>query len=86
MFTSQSALGQKNSPEGKRKHISPASGVRRADIRTLQGWLGHRDINSTMVYLKGVQSKDALAKVNAGAVAHVSLNRNSDGGDSSSSG
>ncbi|MCU1338047.1 MAG: integrase family protein [Bryobacterales bacterium] len=35
------------------------------DIRTLQNWMGHRDIKSTMVYLKGVQSKDALAKVNA---------------------
>jgi integrase/recombinase XerD len=39
------------------------------DIRTLQRWMGHRDINSTMVYLKGLQSKDALAKVNAGALA-----------------
>lgn len=39
------------------------------DIRTLQIWLGHRDIKSTMVYLKGVQSKDALAKVNAGSLA-----------------
>jgi integrase/recombinase XerD len=39
------------------------------DIRTLQGWMGHRDIQSTMVYLKGVQSKDALVKVNAGALA-----------------
>ncbi|HEX6501657.1 MAG TPA: tyrosine-type recombinase/integrase [Terriglobales bacterium] len=39
------------------------------DIRTLQTWLGHRDIKSTMVYLKGVQSKDALARVNAGALA-----------------
>src|SRR6266496_4748054 len=39
------------------------------DIRTLQGWMRHRDIKSTMVYLKGVQSKDALAKVNAGALA-----------------
>ncbi len=39
------------------------------DIRTLQSWMGHRDIKSTMVYLKGVQSKDALAKVNAGALA-----------------
>jgi integrase/recombinase XerD len=39
------------------------------DIRTLQTWMGHRDIKSTMVYLKGVQSKDALAKVNAGALA-----------------
>lgn len=39
------------------------------DIRTLQSWMGHRDIKSTMVYLKGVQSKDALAKVNAGTLA-----------------
>ena len=39
------------------------------DIRTLQNWMGHRDIRSTMVYLKGVQSKDALAKVSAGALA-----------------
>jgi integrase len=39
------------------------------DIRTLQTWLGHRDIQSTMVYLKGVQSKDALAKVNGGSLA-----------------
>ena len=39
------------------------------DIRTLQTWMGHRDIKSTMVYLKGVQSKDALARVNAGALA-----------------
>jgi integrase/recombinase XerD len=39
------------------------------DIRTLQSWMGHRDIKSTMVYLKGVQSKDALTKVNAGSLA-----------------
>lgn len=39
------------------------------DIRTLQNWMGHRDIQSTMVYLKGIQSKDALAKVNAGSLA-----------------
>jgi integrase/recombinase XerD len=39
------------------------------DIRTLQAWMGHRDIKSTMVYLKGVQSKDALVKVNAGSIA-----------------
>jgi hypothetical protein len=31
--------------------------------------MGHRDIKSTMVYLKGVLSKDALARVNAGALA-----------------
>jgi integrase len=39
------------------------------DIRTLQAWMGHREIQSTMVYLKGVHSKDALAKVNAGSLA-----------------
>lgn len=39
------------------------------DIRTLQSWMGHRDIKSTMVYLKGIQSRDALAKVNAGSLA-----------------
>jgi integrase len=39
------------------------------DVRTLQGWMGHRDIQSTMVYLKGIQSKDALEKVNAGSLA-----------------
>jgi hypothetical protein len=39
------------------------------DIRTLQTWMGHRDIKSSMVYLKGVQSKDALVKVNAGPLA-----------------
>lgn len=39
------------------------------DIRTLQNWLGHRSIKSTMVYLKGIQSRDALTKVNAGALA-----------------
>jgi integrase len=39
------------------------------DVRTLQGWMGHRDIQSTMVYLKGIQSKDALAKVNSGSLA-----------------
>jgi integrase/recombinase XerD len=35
------------------------------DIRTLQHWLGHRDLKSTIVYLKGIQAKDAVAKVNA---------------------
>jgi integrase len=39
------------------------------DIRTLQNWMGHRDIQSTMVYLKGIQSKDALMKVNGGCLA-----------------
>lgn len=43
---------------------------------TLQMWLGHRDIKSTMVYLKGVQSKDAPAKVNAGSLATYMIQGN----------
>jgi integrase len=39
------------------------------DIRTVQSWLGHRDIKSTMVYLKGIRSKDAAVKVNSGELA-----------------
>jgi integrase/recombinase XerD len=39
------------------------------DIRTVQSWLGHRDIKSTMVYLKGIRSKDAAQKVNGGELA-----------------
>ncbi|MGO9495085.1 MAG: tyrosine-type recombinase/integrase [Terracidiphilus sp.] len=39
------------------------------DIRTVQAWLGHRDIKSTMVYLKGIRSKDAAKKVNSGELA-----------------
>ncbi len=38
-------------------------------LRTVQSWLGHRDIQSTMVYLKGVRAKDAAAKVNSGELA-----------------
>lgn len=39
------------------------------DIRTLQNWMGHRSLKSTMVYLKAIQSRDALVKVNAGSLA-----------------
>ena len=41
------------------------------DIRTVQAWLGHRDIKSTMVYLKGIRSKDAAHKVNNGELASM---------------
>jgi integrase len=37
----------------------------------VQSWLGHRDIQSTMVYLKGVRSKDAATKVNSGELASL---------------
>jgi integrase len=39
------------------------------DIRTLQQWMGHRDIASTMVYLKGVRNKDIQARINKGSLA-----------------
>jgi integrase len=39
------------------------------DIRTLQQWLGHNDLASTMVYLKAVRSKDVVAKINASDLA-----------------
>ncbi len=35
------------------------------DIRTLQVWMGHKDLASTMRYLKAGYGKDLLAKVNA---------------------
>lgn len=39
------------------------------DIRTLQQWMGHRDIASTMVYLKGVRNSDVQARINMGSLA-----------------
>lgn len=39
------------------------------DVRTVQNWLGHRDIASTMVYLKGVRNKDIQQRLNQGALA-----------------
>lgn len=39
------------------------------DIRTLQQWMGHRDIASTMVYLKGVRNKDVQKRINTGSLA-----------------
>jgi integrase/recombinase XerD len=39
------------------------------DIRTLQQWMGHRDIASTMVYLKGVRNSDIQVRLNKGSLA-----------------
>ena len=39
------------------------------DIRTLQQWMGHRDIASTMVYLKGLRNSDVQARINSGSLA-----------------
>ncbi|HEY4047549.1 MAG TPA: site-specific integrase, partial [Acidobacteriaceae bacterium] len=39
------------------------------DIRTLQTWLGHSDLASTMVYLKAARNKDLLQRINASGLA-----------------
>ncbi len=39
------------------------------DIKTLQNWMGHKDLASTMVYLKAVRSKDVMARVNSSELA-----------------
>jgi integrase/recombinase XerD len=39
------------------------------DIRILQQWMGHRDIASTMVYLKGLRNSDVQARINKGSLA-----------------
>ena len=39
------------------------------DIRTLQQWMGHRDLASTMVYLKGVRNSDIQARIDKGSLA-----------------
>jgi integrase/recombinase XerD len=39
------------------------------DIKTLQNWLGHKDLASTMVYLKAVRNRDVMARVNSSALA-----------------
>jgi integrase len=39
------------------------------DIKTLQNWMGHKDLASTMVYLKAVRNKDVIEKVNLSGLA-----------------
>jgi integrase len=39
------------------------------DIRTLQLWLGHSDLASTMVYLKAVRNKDVAARIDGSELA-----------------
>ena len=43
------------------------------DIRTLQLWLGHNDLASTMVYLKAVRNKDVAARINASELAAFAM-------------
>lgn len=39
------------------------------DIKTLQNWMGHKDLASTMVYLKAVRNKDVMARVDRSGLA-----------------
>ena len=39
---------------------------------------GHRDIASTMVYLKGVRNRDIQARLNKGSLAAFACNRRAD--------
>jgi integrase len=43
------------------------------DIRTLQNWMGHKDLASTMVYLKAVRNKDVIARVNSSELAALAV-------------
>ena len=43
------------------------------DIRTLQNWMGHKDLASTMVYLKAVRNKDVMARVNSSELAALAV-------------
>jgi len=43
------------------------------DIKTLQNWMGHKDLASTMVYLKAVRNKDVMARVNSSGLAVMAI-------------
>jgi integrase/recombinase XerD len=43
------------------------------DIRTLQAWLGHNDLASTMVYLKAVRNKDVTRRIDASELAAFAI-------------
>jgi integrase/recombinase XerD len=38
-------------------------------FQTVQVWLGRRDLESTLVYLKAIRRKDAAQKVNTSELA-----------------
>ncbi len=43
------------------------------DIKTLQSWLGHKDLASTMVYLKAVRNKDVMARLDSSELAALAV-------------
>jgi len=45
------------------------------DLRTVQHWMGHKDLKSTMVYLKPARGKEIIRKVNAGSLSAIFKSR-----------
>jgi integrase len=43
------------------------------DIKTLQSWMGHKDLASTMIYLKAVRNKDVMGRVNSSELAALAV-------------
>lgn len=43
------------------------------DLRTVQHWMGHNDLKSTMVYLKPARGRDVLEKINGGSLAAAAV-------------
>ncbi len=43
------------------------------EIKTLQNWMGHKDLALTMVYLKAVRNKDVMARVNSSGLAALAV-------------
>ncbi|HEY3453201.1 MAG TPA: tyrosine-type recombinase/integrase [Bryobacteraceae bacterium] len=43
------------------------------DIRTLQLWLGHKDLASTMVYLKAVRNRDIMERLEQSGLAQFAV-------------
>jgi len=44
-----------------------------SDIKTMQSWTGHKDLASTMIYLKADRSKEVMARVNFSELAALAV-------------
>jgi hypothetical protein len=43
------------------------------EIKTLQDWMGHKDLASTLVYLKAVRNKDVMLDLNSSELAALAI-------------
>jgi integrase/recombinase XerD len=43
------------------------------DIKTLQNWMGHKDLASTMANLKAVRNKDVMGRVNSSGLTAMAV-------------